>query len=189
MKFHIRKIHSKITSAIFSLKQMKHLLDKKHLKLMASAYIKSHIEYCCNVFCLCTETIIKPITILLKKTIRIICNKPPGFHANTLFKQEGILPVPELISLNIFKFMHSYKQKLSPSTFNDTWNTNQAVSGYNTRGANNIHQEAFELHQFKKHPLFNFPKKWNDLPINLKNIICPNAFKKEVKKYLLDNLV
>ena len=94
MKYHIRKIHSKITSAIFSLKQMKHLLDKKHLKLLVNAYIKSHIEYCCNTFCLCTDSIIKPITTLLKKAIRIICNKNPWFHANTLFKQEHILPVP-----------------------------------------------------------------------------------------------
>ena len=167
---------------------MRHLLDKKHLKLLANAYIKSHIEYCCNLFCLCTESIIKPISILLKKAIRVICNKPPWFHANTLFKQEHVLPVPELIEFNILKFMQKYKFNLSPSTFEGTWNINVSVSGYNTRAANNIHQEAFELHQFKRHPFFTFPKKWNDLPNNLKNIACSKTFHREVKTYLLDSL-
>ena len=85
--------------------------------------------------------------------------------------------------------MQNYKYNLTPSTFEGTWNLNVSISGYNTRAANNIHQEAFELHQFKRHPIFNLPKKCNEIPNHLKNIACTKTFNKELKAHLLEALV
>ena len=91
LKYHFELLHRKVSRAIFCLNQMKHILDKAHLKLLYNSYIKSHIEYCCNIFCLANKSYIKPILLLQKRAIRIICGANYRDHTQPLFKHEHIL--------------------------------------------------------------------------------------------------
>ena len=49
-KHHFKNLHIRVSRAIFTIKQMHNLLDKRHLKLLYSAYVKSIIEYACANF-------------------------------------------------------------------------------------------------------------------------------------------
>ena len=41
--YHLKKVHAKISKIIYSMRVMRHLLDKKHLKILYTSYIKSSV--------------------------------------------------------------------------------------------------------------------------------------------------
>ena len=90
-------VKTKVSRAIFSLNQMKHILDKKHLKLLYSSYLRSHIDYCCNILCLCTRTALEPLILAQKKAIRIKSGSNFHDHTAPLFKHENILNIIDVI--------------------------------------------------------------------------------------------
>ena len=188
LKDHIKVVHGKVARAIFTIKQMKNLLDKKHLKLLASAYIRSHIEYCSNLFTICNKGTINPLTIMLKKAIRLITGNPYRAHTVPLFRQEDILPVPETIKYNALLFMHTFVYYNAPSSFNEIWRRIRDHVRYALRNPNDIYLLDVRLRSYDNHPLFFFPKLWNDLPFYLKDIRDIVEFKSELKIYLLNML-
>ena len=187
-KDHIKFVHGKVARSIFSIKQMRNILDLKHLKLLASAYIRSHIEYCSNLLTICNQSTIKPLTIILKKTIRLITGSSYRAHTVPLFRQEDILPVPELIKYNASVFMHSFLYYYAPDSFNDVWKRLRDHVHYTLRNPHDIYIRSFRLVSYSNHPYFAFPKIWNDLPFYLKDIQDLNFFKAELKVFLLNSL-
>ena len=167
---------------------MKNILDQLHLKLMASAYIKSHIEYCSNLFGLCNQTTIKPLNILMKKTVRVIKRKSRFAHTAPLFNELGFLPVPELIEYNTCRFMHKRYYNKLPS-FLDTWERNSDRNDRQLRNQHDFFIDHVRLMSYKQHPLFCFPLTWNKIPNNIKSIESHSLFSASLKEYLLNRLM
>ena len=188
LKDHIKHVHSKISKAIFSINQMKHILDQKHLKLLAGAYIRSHIEYCCNIFTLCYDSTLKPLEVIYKRMIRTITGKPRFTHTPPLFFQEEILPLKSLIEFRVAKFTHQALNN-NKFPFYGLWKKNREREGYNLRDLDNIYLQDFRLHMFKMHPYFSFPRIWNNIDNELKNVQDHTEFCIELKQHLLDKLV
>ena len=189
LKDHINHVKSKISSAIFSLNQMKHILDQKHLKLLASAYIKSHIDYCSNLFTLCNIGTIKPLNILLKKTVRVIKRKKKFAHTAPLFRELEILPVPEQIEFNVLKFMHKrYNNKLPP-TLNCFWERNRDRNDREMRNEHDFFIEHARLISYKSHPYFKFPHLWNSLSNDMKAVHSNSIFCEILKDNLLNRVL
>lgn len=63
-KDHFRFMHKKISQAVFSLRVMKHILDKRHLLLLYNSYLKSNLEYASSLFTTVSKTTIKPLFVL-----------------------------------------------------------------------------------------------------------------------------
>ena len=101
MKDQCKSVESKISKAIFAINQKKNFLDPPYLKLMANAYIGSHLEYCSSLFTMCNKTTIKPLELSLKKTVRLVSGVGRREHTAPLFKELNILPVRELIEFNV----------------------------------------------------------------------------------------
>ena len=137
MKEHVKKLRTKIGRANFTLNQMKNVLDKKHLKLLVNAYVKSHIEYNCWLLSLCNKSTLKPLEIQFKKTIRILSKAKYRDHTAPLFKKEYILPIEKQIEFHALKFMHSYIYDYCPKAFKGTWRLNKDMNTYNTRAREN----------------------------------------------------
>ena len=188
MKEHVKKLRTKIARANFSINQMKHFLDKKHLKLLVNAYVKSHIEYNCNLLSLCNKTTLKPLNMQFKKTIRSLCNAKYRAHTTPLFKKERILPIEQQIQFHALKFMHSYVYEYCPKAFNDTWKFNRHNNNYNTRAKDDFYIERTSMAYFDNHPLFKFPKLWNAMDSYLKTIPDKNEFLRSLKSNLLNNI-
>ena len=170
MKDHCKSVESKISKAIFAINQMKNFLDPPYLKLMANAYIGSHLEYCSSLFTMCNKTTIKPLEVLLKKTVRLVSGVGRREHSAPLFKELNILPVKELIKFNVLKFMHRFYYSTLPKTFENTWKKSGVVSQRVTRNAGNLYIPHFDLEYFRHKPLFAFPRIWNDLPREIRDV-------------------
>ena len=167
---------------------MKNFLDKKHLKLLVNAYVKSHIEYNCNLLSLCNKSTLKPLTIQFKKTIRSLCNAKYRAHTAPLFKKERILPIEKQIEFHALKFMHSYYYDYCPKSFNGTWKLNKDQNNHNTRARDDFFMERTSLVYFDNHPLYKFPKLWNNMDNYLKQIPEKTEFLKALKTNLLNKI-
>ena len=187
-KFHLKKIYSKISSIIFTLNQMKNILDGKHLQLLYSAYIKSNIEYCCALFAGMPECYIKPIIKLQKRAVRIIAGASIIAHTENLFKDLRILPYDKLIIFNVCKFMFSYKINKVPEPFYNTWQTKSEMRGRNLRNDDDFYIPFTNKTYLKNLPFFKFPYIWNSLPVNIKSIKDKNLFLETLTQHLLDQI-
>ena len=185
-KDHFRFMHKKISQAVFSLRVMKHILDKRHLLLLYNSYLKSNLEYASSLFTTVSKTTIKPLFVLQKKAIRIICNSNYREHTAPLFKEEKLLRFEDIIKFNICKFMFDYKNNLLPNIFAGTWQKNSEMHNYPVRNSEDFFIRNTNKPYLKQFPLFQFPIIWNSLPSNLKEIVSRKVFCKELKSYLID---
>ena len=189
LKCHFKLVYSKVARAVFTLNQMKNLLDLKHLKFLYSAYVKSQIDYCSNLYCLASKSTINPIFMLEKRAIRILSGKGFRDHTLPLFKKEKILPIFESSRLNILKTMFDYRHNNLPSVFNNTWQLVLDNNPYEVRNANDFNDNIVVPSFLKDHhPLFVFPSTWNLLPDRIKDINNRKEFLSNVFEWLLDTL-
>lgn len=187
-KQHINVVHAKISKAMYSLNQMKHILDGFHLKLLFSAYLKSHLDYADIFYCLCNKTTLKPLELVYKKAIRILSGAGYRDHTKPLFIHHNILPIKENSDFNILKVMFRRDHSSLPKCLNDFWRRNIDVSGRGGRNADNFYQESINFNYLEKHPFFYFPKLFNELPNNIKCLESEKEFNKQAKAWLMDNL-
>ena len=187
-KYHLANVQSKVNRVIFSLQQMKHILDQRHLKILYSAYIRSVIEYGSILFTRCTATLLKPLKTLQKKAVRIVSNSGYREHTTPLFKQLKILPINELIKFNCCKFMFDYKCNKTPEIFNNTWQYNYDVHNHVTRNANNFAILHAQHNYIRDSPKYMFPRLFNSLPREIRVIENRREFLRKLENYLLQNL-
>ena len=187
-KDHFKQLHGKVAKAVFSLRIMKNLLDKRHLKLLYNAYLKSNLDYCSALFTTASKTTVNPIFILQKKAIRIICSSSYNEHTAILFKNEEILRYEDIMLFNKCKFMFDYKSNNLPKIFNNTWRLNSDLHNYPVRNNSDFYLENVNKPYLIKFPLYQFPRAWNSLPEYLKIIDSRKEFIKELYAYLIDSI-
>ena len=85
--------------------------------------------------------------------------------------------------------MHKFKHGKLPFSFNEIWSTNRARNpDVILRNADNFYVPAHNFATIKKHPLFYFPKIWNE-DSNDKLNPSHKQYLKCVKSALLNSLV
>lgn len=187
-KEHFKYLHGKVAKAVFSLKMMRHLLDRKHLTLLYNAYLRSALEYGSALFTAVSMSTLKPIILLQKKAIRLVCGADYRAHTAPLFKQEKLLRFEDIITFNICRFMHDYRNGRLPDIFENEWLRNNQIHGYPVRNQNDFFLPVVNKPYLNSFPYFQFPKTWNLLPIELKMIVSRNLFKKKLYEYLIDKI-
>ena len=188
-KHHFKNLHIRVSRAIFTIKQMRNLLDRRHLKLLYSAYVKSIIEYACANFCHVSASVREPIFLLQKRLVRLITNAPYLAHTADLFRQERILPIDQLIEYNVCKFMFEYRQGTLPRAFDNTWQFSNPNANYRLRNAADFVVRRPPAHYLSNQPYYYFPRAWNRLPKSIKIIPTKKAFLKALFQHLLDTVV
>ena len=188
---HCKFLHGKISRSLFSLNQVKGILNKECMKLVFNAHVQSHLEYCSNILSMAPEQYLKPLKVVQKKALRIVCGKKYNDHTQQLFKKEKILPLAQLIEFNMIKFMADYKLGRLPNAFSGTWieNNQRPANRYNLRNAHEFNIPFVRCMTFFKHPLFSFPRIWNELPEYLKtNLDNRKSFLDNLKDHLLNEI-
>ena len=188
---HCKFLHGKISRSLFSLNQVKGILNKECMKLVFNAHVQSHLEYCSNILSMAPEQYLKPLKVVQKKALRIVCGKKYNEHTRQLFKKEKILPLAQLIEFNMIKFMADYKLGRLPNAFSGTWieNNQRPANRYNLRNAHEFNIPFVRCMTFFKHPLFSFPRIWNELPEYLKtNLDNRKSFLDNLKDHLLNEI-
>ena len=188
-KYHITSIYNKNSKIIYSMRLMRHILDKRHLRLLYSSYIKSYIDYSSILLCGIPESLLKPILTQQKKAIRIIEGLGQREHTAEYFKINLILPFPLLIKFNCSIFMHKYKFGLQPNVFDNVWPQLADQHRYLTRNRTNFAYITGITRNFILNaPLHNLPTIYNNLPNELKLIEDQKEFKRKCFTHFLNQI-
>ena len=181
---------SKLAKAVFLLNRVKHLMSLKTMKMLYYAHFHSHLSFCSMFFPMFSQKMLNRINILQKKAIRAVAKSSPKAHTNKLFFRLEILPLNLLIDFNLLQFMHRYINHKVPETFANTWPTifERNNNMRDLRRSGEFYIKLCHYEKLKRHPLFNLPKKWNELKDPVKFMLDCIGFKSSLKKFLLNHI-
>jgi len=189
---HIKKIENKVSSGLYALRSVKHILPKQHLKLIYHALISSHLTYGITLWHAAPTKHLHKLTVLQKKAIRTITNAPYNAPSNPLFKAENILPLDELHSFELKKLMYKINHNLLPTpipaTFSANHPTNTTPHAYRTRyrSTNPMPTRINRHHLTYQSFVQKGPQIWNELPPEIKNMNSLKMFCKYIKSTALE---
>ena len=188
-KHHINNVYNRNSKIIYSMRQMRHLLDRKHLLLLYNSYIKSYIEYSSILLCGAPKSLLDPIIKQQKNAVRIIEGLKSRDHTAEYLKKKFILPFPLLIKFNCSIFMHRYKYQLQPEIFKDVWPQQLNQHNHFTRNrANFTYVAGISRNFILNSPLHRLPTIYNDLPNVMKEIDNQKEFKRKCFTYFLNQI-
>ena len=86
--------------------------------------------------------------------------------------------------------MHRYINHKVPETFANTWPTifERNNNMRDLRRSGEFYIKLCHYEKLKRHPLFNLPKKWNELKDPVKFMLDCIGFKSSLKKFLLNHI-
>ena len=182
-KYHIDKVCSKISSSNY-INKVKNILPSTILKTLYSSSIQSHINYGLLVWG--SSYTINKVYELQKRAIRTINNKSIHYHTEPLFKTSNILTVSDQYKLNVQICMHQLKNSKTPQSFSELKSIYFTEERPSTR-----QQQLATCCRFRTTftlllPLHRFPRLWNELHHNLRNIISITIFKRKVSAQQID---
>jgi hypothetical protein len=192
-KYHVTKISSKLSSALFFLRKAKNILNQRALKSIYYAIFHSHLIYAVHVWSCCAESTIKPIVQKQKAAIRILCKANYNSHTEPLFKKLNILPFPKLVEFFKLQFMQHFTQKLLPKALENMWVTNVIrridQPQVQLRDDDQLFIPLSRTSLTSRLPLATFPKIWEDFPDDdIKFQRDKIVFNSRLKTHLLSQL-
>ena len=110
---HANKIYKKISKVLAIMNRLKAYLPAETLLIIYNSLIMSHFIYGILLWGKRMKTGIK----LQKRAIRIICKEKYNAHTDPLFKKLDILKLPDILSLQEWKFYYKLVHRYLPSYF------------------------------------------------------------------------
>ena len=190
---HIKLITAKISKALFILRSSKNFLTVKAKKAVYYSLIHCNLIYCMPIWSCTSQANLKPLIKLQKAAIRIITNAKYNDHTEPIFKSLCILPLDKLIYFFNLQIMQRFKQGFLPSSFNNTWITNDFRRDNNfeitLRHDNDFSIPFARLASSDKRPLVNLPKLWqNFTEESIKIFRNRIEFNAKLRSHLLNQL-
>ena len=212
--YHINHVAKKIGRGVGILSKLRQYLNPKMLMNVYYCLIYSHISYGIQAWGAASKESLKKLVTLQKKAIRILSNKQhfqiygetagPLPTAEPLFKKLDILTLNDIFQLNVLNFVYSTLSYDSPPIFWDWFTYSHQVHSYSTTSSTVIIrenyfdvgtvQETYTLY-IQKAKLEKYGKRmmkilgpllWNKLPEHLQDSDSLSTFKRNVKKYFID---
>ena len=186
-KYQMQLVAAKLKSCLYGMRNLRPLVDKSTILKIYHGFFRGNINYFVPFMSMCNASTLDPIIKADKAAMRIVENL--DFRASTSgsFKALGILSVEKCIKLYIYKFMYKYSCNLQPKSFDEYWTTNLRRQA--ERNLRNVGD--FQLPPKLKpqilwtHPLYKFPKMYNQLNNDLKHVSKLSTFVKLTKEFLL----
>ena len=126
--------------------------------------------------------------MLQKCAIRLITNSKFDSPSLPIFVKLKILPIFDLIKLNILLFMYKFHYGLLPTLFINMFKTNSSFHSYPTRLCHNLRKPS--AHSTKRtHSIqFSDDLEWNSITTNLKSSSTLSRFKTAYKQLVFQKL-
>ena len=191
-KFHISQLNTKISKALFFLRNSKNLLSVKGLLALYYSLIHCHLVYANLIWSSTKENNYKSLFLKQKTAIRIVSSASYNAHTEPLFKQAKILPLPKLCLFFKLQFFFQFTQGFLPAALRNMWIRNRDRNPdhlYRLRNENEIFTFTSRLSHFENFPLYSIPSLWSSFTNeNVKIQRNKNDFNILLKKHLLDEL-
>jgi len=173
-KQHIEQVTTRMSSACYALRNIKHVVSQDTLKMVYFANVHSVMSYGIILWGNSTHT--KKIFTLQKKCIRILANANTKASCRILFRK-----------LNIMTIYAQYIYSLALHTVSNMhlFIANGEIHRYETRANKDLHRPSPNSTKYTKGPYYTAIKVYNHLPRSVKDL-APNQkrFKYTLKRFL-----
>ena len=187
-KHHTASVNSKISHALFSIKQVKNILPVSILHKLYFALIHPHISYGILSWGNAGKTVLQKTTTLQKRAIRMINKKSYNSHTDPLFRSSKILKIQDLYNYQSAIFMFDYTRKKLPNSFDSVFPYNHEIQSLRfTRQSRLLHIPRCVSNFASKLPLYMLPSIWNKWASHLSENTTRNQLKKHVKSTLTEH--
>jgi hypothetical protein len=171
---HIDVIATKLCSACYVLRNLKHIVPQTTLRTIYYAYIHSILSY--GIIVGGNSTIVNKLFIVQNKTVRILSNIGARESCREAFKNLEIMTLHSQYLFSLILFTIDNKHLFTP---------NNEMHKYSTRNNANLHLPTVNLVKFYKGPFILGPKASNHLPRYLKLLASDvKCFKISLKRCL-----
>lgn len=135
---HRKTLHAKLKRANNLLSISRHYVPKEILRQIYYGQFHSHLMYGSQIWGLNDNDNLKILT-QQKKAIRKISFAHFEAHSAPLFKELGILQLPDIMRLNNITFVHNVMNNKAPKTFKDYFNLQPLHSHDTVRNPNSVY--------------------------------------------------
>ena len=183
---HIDIIGTKISKVVSILYRLKHQLPEHAMLNIYNSLIVPHLYYSIESWGNAPAYIMKRLSILQKKALRIISNSRYNCHANPLFKKYQTLKVQDIFKFQCVKLFYRTKLSSLPAYHSSCLATVDEV-GRESRQSNDIYIDRIRNKLQKQSLNSKIGLAWNSLTHHLKSLSnkCLPSFSKAVKTHLL----
>lgn len=172
---HIETLKKKLRYVLCKIKVIKDFLDWKQLKIVYHALVESHLTYGIIAWGAADEAYLQHVSILQKRILKVMANRPNIYSSNALYKELNILDIRQLFYLKIAIKTHSEKENLKP-----------IEHCYGTRSKEKHVVVPLKATTKGQHSYdYLAPKIYNSIPENIKNVQNMGKFKYLLKRNLL----
>ena len=186
---HVKLVATKVSRALGRLSSVKHLIPRKARKMVYSALIYPHLNYCSNSWSSTADGNISFLHRSLNRCCRSVLNiKDIRSSTVQMYKTLSWLPVGELLRYNVLVEMFRCINGLNKYSINFP-RLHSDVHDYPTRQNGNFVLPNFNLTTLNKAFFVKGPLAWNNLNDSIKESSTLATFKRKLKKFLLDDLV
>jgi len=192
--WHIAKISTRLSHALYILRTVKDLLPEKILKNLYYTLFHCHLVYGAEIWGSASDRLLNKIYQKQKIAIRLICGKKYNSHTEPLFKKTEILKLHDIIKFTRISLMQESIQKLSPVTMHSIWIKNRdhriLTNNYvrELRNDNDYMIPSFRIDLIKRTPLIDCPSLWNELPPEIQIVRNKIEFKSKLKMFFMNKL-
>ena len=181
-------INSKLSRSIGVLSKLKCFLPLNVLIYIYNTIMLPHLNYCNEIWGNTYNIHVSKLHMLQKRAIRLITNSKFDSPSLPIFVKLKILPIFDLIKLNILLFMYKFHYGLLPTLFINMFKTNSSFHSYPTRLCHNLRKPS--AHSTKRtHSIrFSGVHEWNSITTNLKSSSTLSRFKTVYKQLVFKKL-
>ena len=174
---HIKEVNAKVSRSIGVIYRIRDFLPSCILLKLYNSIIYPYIFYCNSIWGGTYQVHLQRLTILQKRSIRLINNADYLAHTNELFIRSKVLKLKEVHKLCCAIYL--YKRPTLRDNFVRT-------HLHDTRFRSNLLPEHQRLSVCQHSINFVGPHIWNEIPTSVKDSISLSSFKFKFKSSLID---
>ena len=162
------------------LAKIRHYVPNGVPRSLYFSFMNPYIDYNLLNWGMAAPTNLNPLNLKLKKAMRIISFvKDSDYPSAPLFKDHKILPLSQSIEIKYAKYMWKLKNGVLPNCLSSNFTSN-ARTQYSVSYS--------RLESLSRFILYEGPKIWDRLPVDITNKPSLSSFSKSLKTHFLNSL-
>ena len=176
----IEYLSCKLKNRLNGLDKLKHIMGKTNKRSIVQGLFNCVLCYCLPLFGGCNSSEVKVLQSHQNRAGRIVLNLPPRFNRDSMFSMLGWMTVQQLIVYHTVLAVYRIRNSREPEYLA------RALNRDNYRG--NIVVQNTRLGLYKKSFIPRGSTLWNGLPKELRKTKKIGSFKKELRRWIMDNI-
>ena len=182
-KEHIKKVSKCVKFNLSNFRHIRSCMSTKAALMYMHSMILSHITYCLTTWSQASNTALKPLLSLYKKTLKVLDRKSNNYHHCHILLKYKLLNWENLIKYSHSCLMYKIIHGRAPPALNQFIKMVSTSTRSATRGDCVI---AFRKSSFSQSAFsIRAAREWNSIPTHIRNISNYASFKHFLKKWLI----